>query len=536
MRNYIYNTAKAVAPTLLLLLFLLPSCSKESGNEPEIPETKYAKLTITLGSADNAQPSGTRAGGSEGSTPDTEEPETYERRIDECWVVIFDADGKWVATVSTKDFNINNKHDDSESTTTVDLLLGNYTGYAFANLNSLTDGSELINILESGKVDASTALTPQYLNTRAVTLNSHDNFKLTGGKGIPMSSYPHEFEVKETGENKAEIGMFRMLGKVEISITNKTGKALTLNSLSMGKFREGAILLVPYTKGDLTLDQVIKDGDIANQLSPEFPTDATSSYTHTVAVTDENKNLPVDKTPVPYSFYAFETGPETNQTDNGDLSINIKIGDREASVKSTDFSMMRRNDWLKIPVNITDITTVLRFENTRMPIGGLPYQLVYGEDGIQILVDAVNPIPSNYAGPVKVEYELQSISDGAESLQDLKIVYDTDQTTGKGWSSAELSDNTDELIIDKATGNPIEATDETLSKITLQASPKDPANPTGGTEATKGYFEVWTQELGKNSSATIKLTLVAEYGTETPKQKIEIPYTIRIQNYKEGGN
>lgn len=49
MKNKLYKTAKAVAPSLLLLLFLLPACSDESSNTPDIPETKYAKLTITLG-------------------------------------------------------------------------------------------------------------------------------------------------------------------------------------------------------------------------------------------------------------------------------------------------------------------------------------------------------------------------------------------------------------------------------------------------------------------------------------------------------
>lgn len=57
---------------------------------------------------------------------------------------------------------------------------------------------------------------------------------------------------------------------------------------------------------------------------------------------------------------------------------------------------------------------------------------------------------------------------------------------------------------------------------------------------TKGSFTVRTQELGKDSSAEIKLTLVATYG-DNDKQEVVIPYTIIIQNYKQtqttkGGN
>ena len=60
-----------------------------------------------------------------------------------------------------------------------------------------------------------------------------------------------------------------------------------------------------------------------------------------------------------------------------------------------------------------------------------------------------------------------------------------------------------------------------------------PSMEAGTSSPTKGYFEVWTQELGNKADATIQLTLVAEYGTGSPRARIKIPYTIRIQNYKK---
>ena len=54
-------------------------------------------------------------------------------------------------------------------------------------------------------------------------------------------------------------------------------------------------------------------------------------------------------------------------------------------------------------------------------------------------------------------------------------------------------------------------------------------------EPLKGSFTVRTQELGENSSAEIKLTLIAQYNDPndpTQKREVEIPYTIIIQNYK----
>ena len=89
MKNKLYKTAKAVVSSLLLLLFLLPACSDESGSTPDIPETKYAKLTITLGSADSALPSYTKAMEDNDIALDIDSlDKNYERHIDDWWIVV----------------------------------------------------------------------------------------------------------------------------------------------------------------------------------------------------------------------------------------------------------------------------------------------------------------------------------------------------------------------------------------------------------------------------------------------------------------
>ena len=82
MREQTYKQAMAVITSLLLLLYLFPACSNESGGTPEIPETKYAKLTITLGAIENVEPI-TKAVDDNNIIDDNFNDEQHERKIDD---------------------------------------------------------------------------------------------------------------------------------------------------------------------------------------------------------------------------------------------------------------------------------------------------------------------------------------------------------------------------------------------------------------------------------------------------------------------
>lgn len=511
-----------MATSLLLLLSLFPSCSEDDGGGVEVDETKLYTLTIALNTSTSYTPT-TRA-----DAPEWEdEADVYERKIDKCWVVLFDATtNACVASVNSDDFIQNGTEIDNAQEVikeTVELPEGYYTGYAFANLENLTDGQSIISLLEGNDL---ANITKAKLNT-TVSLIDANNFQLKDGKAIPMSSYETPITVKAHTENIARIVLFRMIGKVEITITDQTGNngTKTLKSLSMGNFRNGPIHLLPYSEGEITLNNITQaDQDL---LQPKFDLVAqgatVGTYTHTVDLPENGETIAENGNT--YTFYAFETGTESNK--NATLSLSVGINERTPSVKTTDFSFMRRNDWLKIPVAITNMESVIRFKNMRMPIGGLPYEVSYGgEDGIQILVDAVNEVASDYAGPVRIEVEVKSIN---STITAPTILYTNATATGSERSTAILVDNTDGLLIDAETGEP---RDEKYD-FTVYPSPDDP------NDTNKAYFEVWTQELANESDATIQLTLIAEYGDTEPKSRIEIPYTIRIQNYKrttDGGN
>ena len=515
-----YKHMVAVASALLLALSVLPACSDDEGGGV-IEEEQLYKLTIALNTSTSYTPV-TKA-----DQPGwADEANVYERRIEKCWVVLFDAAGTCVASVNANDIIDNSTDVDNEQLvrqTTVELPAGNYMGYAFANLNNLTeDSKDIITLLEGDLA----GITKDALNTTVSLIDAKSFTLAEGGKSIPMSSYETNITVQANTENTARIVLFRMIGKVEISITDQTNDkgTKTLKSLSMGNFRTGPIHLLPYSYGETTLNDITPKDQ--NLLRPQFPENVKSTpYTHKVVENGDDEISEDPDNPSIYTFYAFETGTESN---TNALSVTVGVGDRTPSVKPTDFSFMRRNDWLKIPIVLTNIESYIRFTNMRMPIGGLPKEIVYGEgDGYHILVDAEMDVNADYAGPIKIEVEIKSINNGAITPT---ILYTNTTTEGSaGRSTAILAENKSDLLIDKKTSEPIKQGHD----FTVLPLPGEESN------TKKAYFEVWTQELAKEAVAIIKLTLIAEYDdTDTgPKKRIEIPYTIRIQNYKtQGGN
>ena len=504
------------------LLWALPACSDNKGEEVLPEEETLYKLTISLQSSNNYAP----VTKSE-SWDWQEEEDAYERAIDDCCIVIYDDADQWVTTATASNLNDDTQNDAIHATevgsVTVELPVGQYSCYAFANLENLSSGTEIIEQLEGG-------ITKTTLEEMAVSFDGEDAsaFYLTedGGKTIPMSSYETKISVGETENNTVQVVLFRMIGKVEITVSNQTGKDLTLNGLSMGNFRKGPIYLLPYTYGVLTLNDLISDGNISNALLPQFPKnveeDEVSTYMQTVSIQEGGDNIVTDSKKR-YMFYAYETGGDSNDP-LGDIGLTIKVNDRPEAKETSYFSFMRRNDWLKVPIVISNVKSTMEFETMRMPIGGTPKTFVYGEgSGIQFLVDAVNVVDPEYVGPVKVTMTLESISTGSTTISNLQIV-DDDETVAAGHvSAATLTDNKAGLLIDAEEG--IALNSEAKIKLDTAADGKSCS------------FSVWTQELSKNSEAIITLNIVATYDGGS----IDIPYRIRIQNYEEteesvGGN
>lgn len=555
MKNKLYKTAKAVVPSLLLSLFLLPACSDESSNTPDIPETKYAKLTITLGSADSAEPSGTKAMGDNDIVIDTDSlDKDYERRIADWWIVVVkqsdDVVEKVLSNTNNDPFTTSGDEDNTHHVG-VELVIGEtYKFYAFANLKHLQNATEITTALS--------ALPGQKFFTfrnKAATLMTLPSYPGSEAEKhyIPMSSYVAVKEVSENIEgNKVSLSLIRLLGKVEVEVTNSTGVDLTVNSVTMGKFRrEGSVYLLPY-------DAITKDPDKPNLLlgkdegdlqNPSFPvTGMLSDWAYTPATDAKDKNISAveGSNTQPYTFYINETRAEESENVE-DLKIALDVtGDgieRDNTPKNTSFFFVRRNDFLKVPLLVSKAETTIGFEQQHMPIGGLPTKYVFKPG---VVVPARTYI-TDHAGEITVSYSLDKLNGSSLSGTDpewtLKY-YDKNVNKDDHFCYAELTDNTEVpsagtgylLVPDKVAQDPLDwwkaaGNDESKKPSCAFVLNK---KMDGGTASTyQGSFTVTVQELANSASATIKLTLVAvnKSGTE-----VVLPYTLIIKNKEEGGN
>ncbi len=552
MKNKLYKTAKAVVPSLLLLLFLLPACFDESGSTPDIPETKYAKLTITLGSVDNALPSYTKGvvdgyGDNDIVNPDSADL-AFEHHIDDWYIVVVNKEGKVDRVVSnTKDAY--NKDEDSKTSVEMELVIGEtYSFYAFANLGGLKDdGTAVIQELLGLKDKTFNDFRNTAVELQALTAYTGE----TGTSYIPMSSYVGTCKVTDNvATNKVELSLIRLLGKVQIDVTNSTGVDLTVEELKMGPFRQsGNIYLLPYDAIDNDPGKpnlLVKDNKDDKLRDPTFPGDPITGTNWLYVPTGDDKSIVKDKERR-YLFYINETNQASVDPQGGDMKIALKVNgtgiERDDTPKSTNFFFIRRNDLLKVPILISNAETEIEFEQKHMPIGGLPTAYQF-KPGVQV---AARTFITDHAGDITISYHLKnlngSVLNGTAS-DEWRLKYYTSGTTvkpGEHFCYAELTENTlvastntgfvlipdtkDELSWWSAVGNV--DTDKPICAFPLVSTQENNLSSTN-----KGSFTITVQELVNAASATIKLTLVTVNNAGT---EVVLPYTLIIKN-KEGGN
>lgn len=550
MRKKIYKPVMAVIPTLLLLLFLLPACSDESGTgTPDIPETKYAKLTITLGSLDSAEPSYTKAVGDDGYAPNDILKDSadmaFEHRIDDWYIIVVKggtvdrvvSNNRNIQNIEYSDTNANNNNDDSETDISMDLIVGEtYNFYALANLRGLENATTVIEGLGSLK-----GTSFNNFRTTAATLKTLTDYH--GGEGtayIPMSSYVGTQTVSENIEaNKVKLQLIRLLGKVSVEVTNATGVDISVEKLTMGKFRtSGNIFLLPYDahekdpeKPNLLVNATQREDKLLNPSFPDTDTEEQEGEDYQLEPT-ENKTLAAtgDNSKQTYSFYANETGQQNQPSGTSDMTIALEMEgvDRDSEPKRTNFFFIRRNDLLKIPILVSNAETTVSFEQKHMPIGGLPaaYKFNPGADV------SVRTFVTDHAGDITITYQLNELS-GSTTGWTLKY-YKSTVSEKDHFCYAVLDKNEEDyLLIPAQTDDVSEWWDQSGYKNQPQPEWVYVLDHSNSATPNTGSFTVTAQELASAASATIRLNLVAENqeGTE-----VILPYTLTIKNDKEGGN
>lgn len=511
------------------LLWALPACSDNKGEEVLPQEERLYTVTLSL----NPSTRGAVTRADEPpywGTDDDPKLERYERYIDNCVVAIFQG-GEWVASLSSGvggEITIDNSgtvttdNSTSVGTASVELPAGTYTFYAFANLTSLnigkeTAGTTLINELVTGKTSTGSTLTEDALKEKAVSLgNDLNRFNLDDDIYIPMSSYG-ETKVLDSDASLV-ITLFRMLGKVTVEINNQTSGDLTLKSLEMGNFRRGNIFLVPYGSGKTSLDNLTQN-DEEDSFNPDLPDDMNAkTESRTLTIEEDQQKIAKDMK-ASFTFYEFETDVEsqTKEGFGGSMWLATNIGRNNKPQELVDFSFMRRNDWLNIPVQILETDLETTITGSRMPIGGTPRTIEYPANGafIPVLHHTVD-----YPGEITIGFTFSL--DANEGFGNVKFEFEPVQhEAGLQYTEATLVDNANGLLYDATTQAALANGEITVTETA-----------TGGASAT-ATMKLTTQELAYEGTAKIDLTLVVSYMKGSEPGKITVPYTITLTNGKE---
>lgn len=534
MRRYtLYNQLMAVAAGLCLC-WLCVACGEDRGGDLPDDDPNSCVVTITLRTSRSARPPQTKAG----ETITWENDDEYERDITDWLVVAYDDENAELAGYTSRNGTwtpgINNP--DSHTEVEMKLPLGKYSFYAFANLQSLEDGKSLYQKITGAHSLADLSEVKILGSGMSIDTRNEEKKGKFGGEEasrerIPMSSYAQKYTVLSApAENKLEIPLIRMIGKVQVEITNNLDKSITVNQLDIMNLRKGSlpIWLLPW--GNENYLEFKDDKDLEEPLVPSFPKDANPSvvsledlYTESIKPGDNEKEIqakPVDGENGSKRAY-IRYIPETNAAvgeNGGGIHLGVEIEGRPRTEHLTGFDFVRRNDLLVIPVLITNITTKLEVAEQRLPIGVYPTALVYGEKtGVQILTPVEHTLQA--AGDLSIRFEISRI-EGVTGDFTIKGLPQEGTVTETAKISSIQVKSDEKRLITAVNG---EDCDKKQRFYLPEASIK---------EGKKGSFTIRTQELGGKAEATIILTLVVNYNVDGEKQEMQIPYTIKIRNYK----
>ena len=522
--NYLYKHIAAVATSLLLALSLLPSCSEDEEGGSDIPEIEYAKLVISLGSLDNARPVYTKTL-DDVTNPDKPDEE-YERHIEDWWIVVLNREGKVEQVLSNTKGDVATTTGDEQNTHQVSVELQvdeTYYFYAFANLPEANKTS-LNNLAQGATFDIKQTVAT--INAIPYKAGSIDN-----GPYFPMSSYKYSVVVKEGVT--VSIPLIRLLGKVAVEITNSTNlETITVKSLTLDKFRtSGSIYLLPYDEALEKGTQNLLAENMESSYMPLFPeTGDQETYNSLTLIASETPaTISKGKTET-FWCYANETNFMAKETGLNNLQVTAVIDDRDDSPKDTDFDFIRRNDWLTIPLILSDVSTKIEFDMKHMPIGGLPATITIPEG---LTIPQATFWTQDHGGDITITYTLNSIS----SLTKAQILhYNTGDTYSADeqhpFTSAVLESNGDDLLIALPTDNTAaQWLEESVKAFDLSSNVDGP----------NGSFTITAQELAKSAEARIRLNMVIGGTANNTTHKVVVPYTIIIKNKKDqdweqGGN
>lgn len=280
----------------------------------------------------------------------------------------------WAVFVSGTNGKVYAKHGNSlspaaeQDIVTFEIPQGTYRVYAFANITEEQLKTATGISFEMKKTAPSTeTISSAVWHNAAISLNRWQE-----GVAIPMTGYK---DVKVTNEENQSfsIEVVRMLAKMELIFNNLSKQDIAVNSLSFSPYSHGDIFMLPdYTS--LEKEPNYAQTDAVDELLFGAPGFRLAKMEGTVpASRTERFYLRECIASKPGPADGTETAPEGLFK----FTVNMQKGTPEARdvvFYADGFSYINRNDYIRIPVNFSDITAfdVRITPKFYPPIGGYP--------------------------------------------------------------------------------------------------------------------------------------------------------------------
>ncbi len=265
-----------------------------------------------------------------------------------------------------------------EHTVEMQLTPGKKSVYGFANLSDAMKA-------ESGLSALAIDNTMPDLSAATLTIANGYTIDEAANQYLPMSNST-SFTVANISGQLFNLELIRIVSKVKFTFKNESGKNITLKQLVMSPLTISPVCLMPR--------------DISVPVFPAGTTQGNYSYTFGSGYTF------ADGGQLEYTTYINEsaiTGTGwfqvrlTTETGNGGIS--------EERIALTDLTSINRNDYLNLPIILTDYKLDIDVRSYP-PIGGYPASVVYENDAYHVTFSG--------GGPFVIVPKLVQLSDNTE--------------------------------------------------------------------------------------------------------------------------
>ena len=366
---------------MCLMGLLLAGCSDAQEDIEQVIGDEGCRVSIRVGASDNVE---TKAGNDDNALD--------HEFINELCVFVVDDEGTIEQKFQASSADANGTFTGAPSTgdayewrsNEFVLPAGKKTIYAFANWSTANDASwsAIINDKSVGGTLNDTDL--------AITINNPaGSVDLANGKYIPMSV---KQEVNVTVDQTIRVELVRLVGRVNIQLTNSKASSVTVTSFTMGQFANKVALMPEGIAADVVYDLV-----------------CPTSFESLTINGGEFKT---------FQFYVNET---KNANATTGFSIGLETDDGKKYSATTTRTAIPRNNILPLNLTISESDLNLEVMAYIAPIGGYPVQVYTSGDLTQAATYSVT-LPEGCSFQVT-----GSLADGTTGTCELSYVETTDQ-------------------------------------------------------------------------------------------------------------